>query len=191
MAKSLVKGWFSTRGRPGDRTLADQVKGLDQLFANVHDKTVLDVGCAEGLISMELVRAGARLVHGVEIVPEHIYVARRESETSPELDQRTVFEIADANVWTPPHDFDIVIMLALLHKLKNPSAACERFARAAKEGVVLRLPPGPAPMVQDDRSGNKIFDIPLVLRDCGFELVSESNDGHFGEYVAYWSRRNG
>ena len=58
MAQQMTKqGWFSTKGRLGDRTLKQQLMGLDPLFAECKGKTVLDVGCAEGLISIELDKA--------------------------------------------------------------------------------------------------------------------------------------
>ena len=53
----MGKGWFVTDGRAGDRTLAQQLVGLDKI--NVQGATVLDVGCAEGLISIEMAKRGA------------------------------------------------------------------------------------------------------------------------------------
>ena len=56
-------GWFvinhdKAGHRDGDRSLEQQMRGLEKLVREVHGKTVLDIGCAEGLISMALVRAG-------------------------------------------------------------------------------------------------------------------------------------
>lgn len=44
----VKEGWFHTPGRLGDRSLDQQLMGLDSLFERCFDKTVLDVGCAEG-----------------------------------------------------------------------------------------------------------------------------------------------
>ena len=52
--KIATIGWFTTAKRPGDRTLEQQLVGLDKVLAEVAGKTVLDAGCAEGLISMEI-----------------------------------------------------------------------------------------------------------------------------------------
>jgi len=103
--QSVNKGWFSTPGRPGDRTLDQQLNG--RLFMEARGKTVLDVGCAEGLISIELAKAGAIAVHGVEIVPEHVKVANKLRGDLP-----ITFEVGDANVWQPKRNYDIVIALA-------------------------------------------------------------------------------
>ena len=52
------KGWFSTLGLV-NRTPDQQLNGLIGCSWRVWGKTVLDVGCAEGLISIELAKAGA------------------------------------------------------------------------------------------------------------------------------------
>lgn len=181
VSESVNKGWFSTPGRPGDRNLSDQLKGLDWLFANCQGKTVLDVGCAEGLISMELTDAGATAVHGVEIVPQHVQVGKRLQGARP-----ICFEVGDANTWQPKRQYDIVVMLALLHKLRNPTAAAHRFAVAAREAVVLRMPPLHAPTIVDPRSGSNPHHIGDVLEKAGFVLTQSSYDGHFGEWVGVW-----
>lgn len=182
MAAQNVRGWFDTPGRPGDRTLANQLQGLGKLLVDCDGKTVLDIGCAEGLISIALVRAGALAVHGVEIVKEHVEVGSKLRGDLP-----VTFECADANTWRPKRQYDIVIALALLHKLKNPTAAARAFAEAAREMVVLRLPPEHAPTIIDERSGNNPHHIGDVMTNAGFRLVHEDR-GHLNEWVGYYRR---
>jgi len=153
------------------------------LLDSVKNKTVLDVGCAEGLIDFELIKAGAVATHGVEIRPQAVTDA---------LNLRgplaCAFEVGDADTWKPVRPYDIVIMLALLHKLKDPSAACARYAECAKEMIVLRLPPrGDNPAVVDGRSGNKKHDIGRVLRQAGFHQHHVTT-GYLGEWVGYYKR---
>ena len=179
----MTKGWFSIPGRPGDRTLDDQLKGLDWLLDNCLHKTVLDIGCAEGLISIELARRGALAVHGVEIVPEHVEVANKLRGGLP-----ITFEVGDANTWRPRRAYDIVIALALLHKLKNPTAAATAFAEAARSAVVLRLSPEHAPTIIDPRSKNEPHHIGVTMERAGLRLVSAEKNGHFGEWVGVWTR---
>lgn len=178
-----MKGWFSTPGRPGDRTIDDQMKGLNWLRGACFGKTVLDIGCAEGLISIELAKAGALAVHGVEIVPEHITVANKLRGDLP-----VTFEVGDANTWRPRRSYDIVIALALLHKLKNPTAAAAAFAEAARTAVVFRLPPEHAPTIIDPRSKNEPHHIGVTMERAGFKLFSAEKNGHFGEWVGVWIR---
>jgi ubiquinone/menaquinone biosynthesis C-methylase UbiE len=183
MAQSRpVKGWFDTPGRLGDRTLKQQLMGLDDLIARVPGKTVLDVGCAEGLISMQLFDEGAKAVHGLEVVAEHVKVADKIRG-----DRACTFEVADANTYVPVREYDIVIMLALLQKLRNPSAACARFAKAAREMVVLRLPPANAPTIIDARSGGHPHRIGDVITSNGF-MLKNAQLGHLGEWIGYYER---
>lgn len=184
MAQQMTKqGWFSTKGRLGDRTLKQQLMGLDPLFAECKGKTVLDVGCAEGLISIELAKAGAASVHGVEIVPGHVEVGKKLKGNLP-----VKFAVGDANTWTPRAEYDIVIALALLHKLSDPSAACARFAAHCNDLMVLRLPPLHAPTIIDERSGGVPHDIGKVMLACGFVLEREARDGPFEEWLGFYRR---
>ena len=183
-APQVKKGWFSTAGRPGDRELADQLKGLNWLLANCAGKTVLDAGCAEGLISIELAKAGAVAVHGVEIVRGHVEVGNKLRGDLP-----VTLEVADMNVWAPRRDYDIVIGLAILQKLRNPSAVARTLADAARETVIFRLPPRNAPFVIDERSGCTPHNIATVMDRAGFNLAEAANDGHLGEWVGRWARR--
>lgn len=177
-----IRGWFDTAGRPGDRTLKQQLTGLDELIARVEGKTVLDIGCAEGLISLQLFDEGASAVHGLEIVAEHVKVANKLRG-----DRAVTFEIADASDYKPVRQYDIVIMLALLQKLRDPSTTCKRFADAAREMVVVRLPPATAPTVIDARSGGYPHHIGTVLQSCGF-MLKNVQLGHLNEWVGYYER---
>jgi SAM-dependent methyltransferase len=177
-------GWFNTAGRPGDRTLKDQLVGLDTLIARVSGKTVLDVGCAEGLISLQLFDEGAVAVHGVEIVQGHVDVANKLRG-----DRACTFEQGDADHFMPKRQYDIVIMLALLQKLRNPTMACRKFAAAARELVVLRLPPRGDPlMLVDQRSGYIEHDIREAMLGSGF-VLADVVSGHLGEHISYWERK--
>lgn len=177
-----VEGWFTTKGRLGDRTLDQQLKGLDGLFAGCKGKSVLDVGCAEGLISIELAKRGALAVHGVEIVRGHLEVANKLRGALP-----VTFEAADVNVWRPKRKYDIVIALALLHKLRNPTEGCAALADAAREMVVLRLPPLHAPTIIDPRSDNEPHHIGDVMGKRGFRLT-HTDFGEYREWVGYYER---
>lgn len=179
---SQVKGWFTTPGRPGDRTLKQQLTGLELLIEKVEGKTVLDVGSAEGLISMQLFDEGAAAVHGLEIVPGHVKVANKLRG-----DRACTFEEADANHYKPVRQYDTVIMLAILQKLRDPSTACKRFIAAARDLVVVRLPPQHAPVIIDARSGRHPHDINGVMYANGF-MVTKTTQGHLGEWCGFYER---
>jgi len=182
----MRKGWFKIPGvQDGDRTLEDQMKGLGWLFANVKNNTVLDVGCAEGLLSIELAaRYGAKSVHGVEVVADHVVMANKLKGSKLPI----TFECADMNKWRPKKKYDIVVALAILQKLKDPGAVAAALANCAHEAIVLRLPPEHAPTVIDARSNNVPHHIGEILRASDFTQIEQSYDGHFGEYVGVWRR---
>ena len=183
-SQKQLKGWFNTPGRPGDRTFDQQLLGLDQLFAECPGKTCLDVGAAEGLISIELARRGAVAVHGLEVVANHVKVGRALIGDLP-----VTLEAADVNTWQPRRQYDIVLALAVLHKLKDPSSAARRLAGACKDLMVLRLPPEMGHLIIDGRSGCKPHDIAAVMHEAGFEVERTGYDGPFGEFVSYWRRK--
>lgn len=177
MAQS-VGPWFN-----GDRTLAQQMEGLDLLLESVRRKSVLDVGCAEGLIDFELIRAGALAIHGVEAQPTRVADANRLRGDMP-----CTFEQVDANTWRPRRAYHVVLLLSVLHKLKDPIAACMRFAEAASEMVVIRLPPNHAnPVVIDSRSNNKPHHLGEKLKQAGFRQRAVAR-GHLDEWVGYYER---
>lgn len=178
-----LKGWFSTDGRPGDRTLESQLMGLAPLLAEVKGKTVLDAGCAEGLLSIEFARRGALAVHGVEVRRDHVKVGRTMVGDLP-----VTLEAADLNTWVPRRNYQIVTALAILHKLKRPDRAAARLADACDDLMVLRMPPATGMTIVDDRSGGVPFDIDAVLKTAGFAPELITNDGPFGELVAYYRR---
>ena len=184
----MDKGWFEVEGRPGDRTLEMQMLGLDPLFTEVAEYElrggvrILDVGTAEGLIAIELGRWKAH-VHGIDIVPSHIEKANELVGGMP-----CTFEVADANEYEPHKEYDIVLLLAILHKLKDPSRACARLAKAAKDLVVMRLPPEHAPAIVDKRSDSVKHDMQAVMTWYGFELERVTR-GSFSEWTGYFRRR--
>lgn len=183
LKRMKTHGWFYTPDRPGDRTLAMQLEGLEPLLQEVQGKTVLDVGTAEGLIAMECAKRGAVYVRGVEIVPGHIEIANKLKAALP-----CSFEVADANAFEPDETFDVVMLLAVLHKLRDPSAACLRFARAARDLCVIRLSPTGSDVIEDARSSFVPHDIGAVMRTQGF-VVERRERGPLGEITWYHRRQ--
>lgn len=185
LAGKELKSWFEHgQDRKADRTLKQQLKGLGELQERVAGKTVLDIGCAEGLISIQLIDRGAIAVHGIEMRADYVDDGNRLRG-----DRACMFECANANEWTPVRQYDIVLMLAVLHKLKNPAEACMKFAQAARELVVIRLPPKRAPLVLDERSNMQPFDIAEVMRHAGFILGTHGLIGPHKEWMGYYERR--
>ena len=130
-----------------------------------------------------LAKAGAIAVHGVEIVAAHVAVGNKLRGDLP-----ITFEVGDANVWRPRRHYDVIAMLALLQKVKDPTRVCAEIVEFAREMVVLRLPPKHAPTIIDDRSGNQPHHIGETMKRAGFYLEHAGYEGAFGEWVGNYRR---
>ena len=84
-------------------------------------------------------------------------------------DLPVTFEVATPTC-KPRRSYDIVIALALLQKVRNPTAVAARLAARQSDMVVLRLPPAHAPTIIDSRSGNEPHHIGAVMKNGGFYL---------------------
>lgn len=182
--QQVKKRWFTVGNDIGDRTLESQMKGLDPIFEVIKGKTFLDTGCAEGLISIELCKAGALAGHGIEIVPGHVKLANKLRMENP-----VTFEEANLNTWRPKRAYDVVLALAILHKLNRPDEVCAALAEAAREWFVFRLPSANKPwVIKDQRTAFKPFDIAKVLDANGFEF-RQMTLGPFDEPTGFWKRK--
>lgn len=179
-----VKPWFHFEGRGGHRMLDQQMQGLALLMRNVKNATVLDVGCAEGLITIEMAKSGAAALHGVEIRRQAVLEANNLRGDLP-----ITFEVGDLNVWTPTHHYDVLVMLAILHKLKEPKRVLHNLLfKASPDLIVLRLPPhSENPCVLDARSGGKKVDLWPTINKAGFRTLHVTA-GHLNEWIGYYRR---
>ena len=179
----MRRGWYRIEGvQDGDRTLAQQVLGLDGI--DFRGKTVLELASAEGLMSKWMIERGAKSVDGIEIVAEHVKEAWRQCKGLP-----CGFDVDDLNLaHAPRKNYDIVMALAILHKVKDPSAVARRYARCCKE-MVIRLPPENAPNIIDPRSGNVPYRINDVMTSEGFNLLRVTQ-GHLAEWTAHYARND-
>jgi 2-polyprenyl-3-methyl-5-hydroxy-6-metoxy-1,4-benzoquinol methylase len=180
-----VGKWFG-----GDRTVEQQFTGLDQLWPRVEGKSVLDVGCAEGYIAVECEKRGAIDVVGVDVRQEAVDAALQRARN-----RKAAFMWADVNRWTPPGRFDVVLLLAVLHKLKQPADVLRRIIEHGCKDtatIVLRLRRKDWPVLVDMRSKYKEQDIRFVMYDHGFTLVHEDDgpvaDGQPAEWCGFFER---
>jgi cyclopropane fatty-acyl-phospholipid synthase-like methyltransferase len=189
-----MKGWLKVPGiRPdGDRTLAEQMLGLNRALAECKGKTVLDLGCAEGLIGLEFAKAGAARVVGIEVLDTHLDVAREACAGYQQME----FIGAHLGLWVDAHPepekFDIVLALGIIHKLEDPEIPLKWAALSARSLLCFRAPAyieksGRDYLVKAKHSDNRC-NVPKTMRAAGF--VDEGViPGVRGESVQYWRRR--
>lgn len=173
----MVKtGWFGNH-----RSLKEQMMGLAQALEETRGKTVLDVGCAEGLIGLEFKRAGAKQVDGVDNNEDFVRCALRNG-----------MRVLHASINEPLPEgllerYDIVLALAVLHKSNNVPLAVERIARLASDLMVVRLPHGSTGVLKA-KHFDSVCDLNVDLPRHGFKL-DLTEQGPREELVQYWRRR--
>lgn len=130
-------GWFVIPGvQTGDRTIEEQRLGVERALARCRGKTVLDLGCAEGLLSLEFARAGALSVHAVDALGGHLEVAQQlcRRYRSISFEQRDLNEPLEALQL-----YDFVLALGVCHKLHQPELGIRFAADSARELVLVRM----------------------------------------------------
>jgi len=181
------KGWFTVPGiRPGDRTIEEQMLGLAPALAEANGATVLDLGCAEGVISLAFAKAGAARVLGVELLQSHLDVARRICKGQKNVS--FICEHLDDTAKRPiVEQFDIVLALGVIHKLHDPSIPLRFAARSCKRLICYRAPAASVNGVIRSKHSKMPCDVPAILKEEGF-VEGETINGVRGEAVQYWRR---
>lgn len=179
-------GWFRADASQGGRTLDEQLLGLGPAIAAARDGRVLDLGCAEGLIGAEFLRAGAHAVDGVEANPAFAEAARALATRTPGL---RVIE-GDLNQGLPAAaepPYHVVLALAVLHKLREPAAAMDWLAAATGHLLVVRLQRRSQGMVWSKYFRDSECDLCVELPARGL-FLGATLEGPRGELVQYWHR---
>lgn len=170
--------WFDTDSKKGKVTVAQQLTGLNGLPDLVIGATVFDLGCAEGQIAALCKHWGAKAVHGVD---------NRLDAVDHAVSLGVDAVVADAGTYSPPESHDIVLLLGILHKLKNPARTLERMLRKCNRYCVIRLPADQWPVLCDGRSGHVPFDLAKSATACGF-YVERISMGPRGQWVGFLRR---
>lgn len=183
--------WFKTGkdGNSGHRSLDEQMLGLKHALELAKGKTVLDLGCAEGLISKEFAKAGASLVLGVEVIKEFVSAAVESCKGYSNVS----FMLAnlDDKVNTPViNKYDIVLALAIIHKAHNPIEYLQfSMDSCAAEGLlVIRYPVNASNGILKSKHTNVACDVAGTLVSSGFTMAGKYA-GPRGEEVEYWRKR--
>lgn len=112
--------------RPGRRVVGKhsaRLNGLTDLFKRADGASVLDLGCNRGMQLYEMYQHGARLVHGIDLAPDAIETAR--AVFADEMGVQSQFEVGDLTQGSAAlipfghGDYDIIMMIAVYHKLKR------------------------------------------------------------------------
>lgn len=188
----MKKGWFKIPGvQDGDRTIEEQMNGLGFLRSEIQGKTVIDFGCAEGLVGDALVSAGARRYVGVDSVISAIETAKKivgsKYPDAAEFHCDDLNRIEDADVADATEKmFDVCLALAIFHKLRRPEVMMRYVGRITRSLIVARLPAKTPGFVNDPRSGSRVVHLHT---EFGREWILERRErGHLDEWIGYYRR---
>lgn len=179
--------WFAIPGEQnGRRSIDEQMLGLQPALERSKGKDVADFGCAEGCIALEFARAGANVwacdYNAAMIETAKVLAAGMRGIAFEQADIRDVIRKRRGV------HFDIVLALAILHKLNDPREGLEYFADCARELVVIRLPHWHADGIIRAKHGGQVCNVTAVMERRGFVLEAVLA-GPRQEPVCYWRRR--
>lgn len=185
-----MKGWFAIPGvQDGDRTIETQMRGLGPALSEARGKSLLDLGCAEGCIAFEFLKAGAAPIMALDYNEALLKTAALERRKLPKRHRFAIeFRLQDLATFKPGRQWDIVLALAIVHKLDDPAAAVRLVADSAKSLAVIRMPwHAKGTTVVGKHSGVEC-DVAKIMRAKRFRLEREEQ-GPPDELVHYWRRK--
>ncbi|HEX3511809.1 MAG TPA: class I SAM-dependent methyltransferase [Solirubrobacteraceae bacterium] len=143
---------------------------LDELFARAAPRSLLDVGCGEGVLVHAWAEqlAGARVV-GIDLEEESIQAGWAERQ-APNLEYRVM---QAANLPFADGEFDLVTAIEVLEHVPDPGHTLAEMARCAKRHLLVSVPREPLWRMLNMARG-------AYLRDLG------NTPGHLN----HWSRRS-
>lgn len=101
---------------------------------------VLDLGCAQGFISLTLASRGASVV-GVDFLPENIELCKKLGANNPELDADFVLSsVQDFVASVEPDCYDMILMLSVIHHVAfhdSIDTALRTVSSAVNKSAVL------------------------------------------------------
>ena len=186
---------FLTRQRQMTRRVAGyhdlRLDGISDLLFRARDASVLDIGCNRGLVSFEFANNGAALVHGCDYYKEGVHTA---CELFADiLGVKSHFEVVDLTGGPAAlkkafgrdykSRYDIVLFLAVYHKLKRQMADKDLFALVKHLGERAgRYFAWRGAHPEDD-------EIAPALKKAGLTLIQTSEISNTIGPAAIWARR--
>ena len=144
----------------------------------VKDRKFLDVGCGNGMYSLELARRGAAKVVGIDIAEVMIDLCRKSSQEK-NLDDRCTFIQTDLLDYKPETTFDVSFGIGLFDYIKNPLPVLKRMREVSTDKAIMAFPRlwtwrAPVRKVRLARKGCDVYfyskaRIEQLLREAGFK----------------------
>jgi 2-polyprenyl-3-methyl-5-hydroxy-6-metoxy-1,4-benzoquinol methylase len=160
----------------------------------IQHRAFLDVGCGNGLYSLELARKGAGRVVGIDISEVMIGLCKQASERE-KLSERCEFEQTDLLAYNSSLKFDVSFGIGLFDYIREPLPVLERMRALTKDKVILAFPRfwtwrAPVRKVRLSARGCAVFfytrgDIQRLLNEAGFKRHEVTKVGKLYCVVAH------
>ena len=105
----------------------------------IEGRTFLDVGCGNGLYSLELARKGARQVVGLDIAEVMIGLCK-DASTREHLDDRCVFEHTDLLAYEGSTKFDVSFGIGLFDYISDPLPVLTKMRELTTDKAIMAFP---------------------------------------------------
>jgi 2-polyprenyl-3-methyl-5-hydroxy-6-metoxy-1,4-benzoquinol methylase len=170
-------------GMHGKWLTETRLQGLEGVLRLAPGRTVLDLGAAEGWIAYSMLKAGATLVHGLELEGDRVRAMRKLCHSYPE----SRFDVADLSDWPATLErhrdwlrssYDIVLYLGIHHHLPASSRMETLSAVAALATRCLSIRTAEELFEKDDLAG--------VLAQQGFRLIETQRGDTEQRLGALW-----
>src|SRR5690349_24322613 len=143
----------------------------------VKDRKFLDVGCGNGMYSLELARRGAAKVTGIDIAEVMIDLCRNSSREKG-FDDVCSFIQTDLLDWKPDEKFDVSFGIGLFDYISNPLPVLKKMREVSTDKVIGSFPRlwtwrAPVRKARLARKGCDVFfysrpRLEGLLKDAGF-----------------------
>jgi cyclopropane fatty-acyl-phospholipid synthase-like methyltransferase len=160
----------------------------------VKDRKFLDVGCGNGMYSLELARRGAAKVVGIDIAEVMIDLCRT-SAREKNLDDRCTFIQTDLLDYKPEATFDVSFGIGLFDYISDPLPVLKRMREVSTDKAIMAFPRlwtwrAPVRKVRLARKGCDVYfyskaRIEQLLRNAGFSRQEIVKVGKLYCVVAY------
>jgi 2-polyprenyl-3-methyl-5-hydroxy-6-metoxy-1,4-benzoquinol methylase len=131
---------YGSTNRVVRRLMAGFERSLDEVFTRADPRSLLDVGCGEGVLAQRFARRlGDRRVVGIDLEDPKLR-AEWERHAAPNLEYRAV---AAENLPFADGEFDVATAIEVLEHVPDPERTVAEMARVARRWLIVSVPREP------------------------------------------------